>query len=162
MFVFPLLPENNFRIDAITPGLKGSANRLLGDARYQETVSKLGEQYLEEDGDCLLHGDYFPGSWLRTDEGIRIIDPEFCFYGPSEFEIGVLVAHLYLARQPHSLIEDAVTRYTSQRRLNERTMRQYAGVEIMRRLIGVAQLPLPYGLEEKKKLLSLSQRLVLF
>jgi len=162
MFVLPLLPENNFRLDAITPGLKGSANRLLSDAPYQETVSKLGEQYLEEDGDCLLHGDYFPGSWLRTDEGIRIIDPEFCFYGPSEFELGVLVAHLHLARQPQSLIQDAVTRYASQRRLNERTMRQYAGVEIMRRLIGVAQLPLPYGLEEKEQLLSLSRRLVLF
>jgi 5-methylthioribose kinase len=161
MFVFPLLTENNIRLDAITPGLKDSANRLLTDVRYQETVTQLGEAYLEDDGDCLLHGDYFPGSWLKTDDGIRIIDPEFCFYGPAEFEIGVLVAHLYLARQQESLIQDAVTRYASQRRLNERTVRQYAGVEIMRRLIGVAQLPLPYGLEEKEKLLSLSRRLVM-
>lgn len=37
----------------------------------------------------------------------------------------------------------------------------FAGVEIMRRLIGVAQLPVRYGIEEKRRLLDLSRKLVL-
>ena len=36
-----------------------------------------------------------------------------------------------------------------------------AGVEIMRRLIGVAQLPLPYGLDARRRLLEVSRSLVL-
>ena len=39
-------------------------------------VTALGVRYLE-DGDTLVHGDYFPGSWLRTGEGVRIIDGPF-------------------------------------------------------------------------------------
>jgi 5-methylthioribose kinase len=38
---------------------------------------------------------------------------------------------------------------------------RFTGIEIMRRLIGVAQLPLGYGLDRKKELLELSQALVL-
>jgi hypothetical protein len=40
------------------------------------------------------------------------------------------------------------------------TARGFAGAEIMRRLIGVAQLPLEAGLGEKRTLLALSKRLV--
>jgi len=39
--------------------------------------------------------------------------------------------------------------------------RRFAGVEIMRRLIGVAQLPLECGIERKGALLRLSRDLVL-
>ena len=40
-------------------------------------------------------------------------------------------------------------------------MLQLAGVEIMRRLIGYAQLPVGYGLNRKRELLELSRSLVL-
>jgi 5-methylthioribose kinase len=45
--------------------------------------------------------------------------------------------------------------------LDDRLVLGFAGVEIMRRLIGVAQLPLPYGLDVKSRLLALSAHLVL-
>jgi 5-methylthioribose kinase len=38
---------------------------------------------------------------------------------------------------------------------------QFAGVEIMRRIIGVAQLPLVYSIEQKRVLLAQSMELVL-
>ena len=40
-------------------------------------------------------------------------------------------------------------------------MMKLAGVEIMRRLIGYAQLPIGYGLQVKRELLELSRTLVL-
>ncbi len=77
-----------------------------------------------------------------------IIDPEFCFLGPPAFDLGVLYAHLHLARQP---VELAVF---------DATAKAFAGAEIMRRLIGVAQLPLEADLEEKSALLALTKRLI--
>ena len=56
-------------------------------------MAKVGDIYLSDDGGVLLHGDYYPGSWLKTDAGFRVIDPEFCFLGPPEFDLGVLAAH---------------------------------------------------------------------
>ncbi|WP_447984672.1 phosphotransferase [Nitrospira sp. Nam74] len=160
LFQLPLDPDNGIGLDAITPGLAQAATTLLSDTRYRATVKSLGERYLSE-GPCLLHGDYFPGSWLRAPSGIKIIDPEFCFFGPPEFDVGVLLAHLYLAAQPEHLCAEAVALYHSATPLDVRLMRQFAGVEIMRRLIGVAQLPFRQNLQDKARLLALSKSWVL-
>jgi 5-methylthioribose kinase len=45
-------------------------------------------------------------------------------------------------------------------RLDAALVARYAGVEIMRRLIGVAQLPIAFGIDRKRALLNLSRRLV--
>jgi 5-methylthioribose kinase len=147
IFRLPLAPENGIDLDRITPGLGEAARELIADRAYVSRVRELGALYLA-DGESLLHGDFFPGSWLRTPEGIRIIDPEFCFLGTPSFDHGVLLAHLHLGRQhPETGGFDS-------------TARAFAGAEIMRRLIGVAQLPLDAGLAEKRELLALSKRLV--
>jgi 5-methylthioribose kinase len=160
IFAFPLQLANGFDLDAITPGLGKVAQALKLDEVYVQRVGKLGELYLR-DGATLLHGDYFPGSWLQTTQGVRVIDPEFCFYGPAEFDLGVMIAHLHLAEQPADLASELLLSYNPARPLNQKLMRQFAGVEIMRRLIGVAQLPLKLSLEAKSALLSLSRELVL-
>ena len=80
IFRLPLEPDNGLDLDAWTAGLRAAAQALLEDDGYRAKVRSLGERYLE-DGPCLVHGDYFPGSWLRTDDGVRIIDPEFCHMG---------------------------------------------------------------------------------
>ena len=55
-------------------------NELIDDRVYCQTVACAGRIYLSEtDTDPLVHGDYFPGSWLHAGAGIRVIDPEFCF-----------------------------------------------------------------------------------
>jgi 5-methylthioribose kinase len=107
-----------------------------------------------------VHGDYFPGSWLKDGDGVRIIDPEFGFLGEPEFDCGILAAHLTIANCGPASIA-MVTASVTQRRLDVPLVAGYAGVEIMRRLIGVAQLPLDYGFERKQALLQLSRRLVL-
>jgi 5-methylthioribose kinase len=159
IFVFPLRFDNGFDLDAITRGLNDAAHALRSEAHYRECVSKLGELYLGP-GFCLVHGDYFPGSWLKTANGMRVIDPEFCFFGMPEFDVGVMTAHLHLAQAPQALIEDVHKIYTARAPLDLALTRQFAGVEIMRRLIGAAQLPLSYGLDQKRRLLDLSHALV--
>ena len=145
IFALPLRPGNGIDLDRITPGLAAAAARLQSDAAYGAAVARLGERYLADDGHTLLHGDFFPGSWLRTARGeVRVIDPEFCFRGDAEFDLGVLLAHLRLADQPGALRAAVVARYRPAPGANFSfaLTEQFAGVEIMRRLIGVAQLPL--------------------
>ena len=101
-----------------------------------------------------MHGDYFPGSWLRTSGGICIIDPEFCFLGTAAFDVGVMLGHLFLARQTAALREGFLGLYAASAPGGAevgRLARRFAGVEIMRRLIGVAQLPLVYGTEREER-----------
>lgn len=159
IFDFPLQLENGFDLDTITPGLNKAARSLKLDAAFVSTVRDLGELYLR-DGEALLHGDYFPGSWLKTARGVRVIDPEFCFYGPPEFDLGVLIAHLQLAAQDARLVERLLTSYRAPRELDHELIGQFAGVEIMRRLIGVAQLPVRLDLEAKTELLLHARELV--
>jgi 5-methylthioribose kinase len=160
IFHLPLLENNSLDLDAITPGLHQAAQKLKQDQRYVRLVAERGALYLA-DGASLLHGDFFPGSWFQTASGVRVIDPEFCFYGPPEFDLGVTVAHLYLADQKPALITRLLEAYWPPMRLDHGLVRQFAGIEIMRRLIGVAQLPLSYGLAKKTELLELSRDLVL-
>ena len=127
---------------------------------FEQRVRQLGQMYLGS-GPCLLHGDYFPGSWLRVGESVKVIDPEFCFVGPAEFEIGVMLAHLFPARQPETILRGAVDGYRNLAPLNEELTRQFAGVEIMRRLVGVSQLTLGYGDAERKALLDLAVRMTM-
>jgi 5-methylthioribose kinase len=155
IFELPLRRGNGLDLDRITPGLATLAERLQIDAGYVQRVHALGGLYLADGGAALLHGDYFPGSWLRTAAGPRVIDPEFCFYGPPEFDIGVMQAHMIIAGAGF----DALASYSGS--LDRRLAGQFAGVEIMRRLIGVAQLQLARSLDEKAALLEESRRLVL-
>jgi len=162
VFALPLRKDNGLDLDAITPGLSAPALRLQTDARYCGEVRSLGERYLDTlRGVCLIHGDFFPGSWLRARQGVYVIDPEFCFYGPPEWDLGVMTAHLYFARQSQPTIDLLFSRYAELASVNRHLALRFAGVEIMRRLIGVAQLPADFGLERKTELLQLSRNLVL-
>ncbi len=162
IFQIPLEQENGLDLNMITPGLSELAGELSNDNDYVNAVTELGKLYLQS-GDALVHGDFFPGSWLHSESGPRIIDPEFCFFGPPEFDFGVLIGHLHLSNQPTELIDRALRAYSascSNLPKSTKLLRQFAGVEIMRRLIGVAQLPLSADLGRKQMLLTQSRRLV--
>jgi 5-methylthioribose kinase len=159
IFALPLREQNGLDLDAITGGLGRAADELKHDRAYCWRVAELGEVYLS-DGPSLVHGDYFPGSWMRTAAGVRIIDPEFCLLGAREFDYGVMLAHCALAHTALAAAEQVMTA-ARQAGLEERLVLGFAGVEIMRRLLGVAQLPLRVGLDIKRRLLSMSCSFVL-
>lgn len=145
IFEVPLEAENGVDLEAFEPGLSEAAARLRSDREFRAAAEELGRRYLE-DGSSLVHGDFFPGSWLRSERGIRVIDPEFCFYGEPELDLGVAIAHFALSRQAFhiddELIESAVDP-SEEVLVRETVVTRYAAIEIVRRLIGVAQLPMP-------------------
>ena len=152
MFVYPYMDENGLNLDDILPGLAAVAEKYKQDKKLQEKLISIGELYLA-DGKHLLHGDFFPGSWLKTTDGVKVIDPEFCFYGSAEFEIGVTVAHLKMANQSEELISKAIQQYQSKAKLDTKLMEAHVAAEIMRRILGLAQLPLEINLSKRESLL---------
>lgn len=160
IFVFPFMEENGLDLDNITPGLQQLAMKYKTDTKLKAQLEKLGALYLSE-GSCLLHGDYYPGSWLNTGTGIKVIDPEFCFYGPPQFDLGVMIAHCYLSGQPVNIIDTIHNNYKKHNHFDEALLEQFKGVEIMRRIIGLAQLPLTLNLDTKKALLEKSHALIM-
>lgn len=145
IYQIPLARDNEIDLELLEPGLARCAGELQNDVEYRACVEETGERYLA-DGPCLLHGDYFPGSWLRSTSGVRVIDPEFGYYGDPEVDVGCALAHFALARQPSEAARRFLDVYQTQARgfeLEPQWLGRFAAVEVMRRLIGVAQLPLP-------------------
>ena len=160
IFKLPLQEHNGIDLDAHCAGLQAATVKYRQDDRLKEVADELGSIYLEANGTTLIHGDYYPGSWLKTAKGFRIIDPEFCFFGRPEFELGVAVAHLKMAQQPDALIKDLFIYYHFDKQFDGSLFTKFAGIEIIRRLIGVAQLPLELTLQERLDLLEEARSLV--
>jgi len=151
IFNFPFLEENGFNLDSVQSGLQEASIPYKADALLKEHIQALGKRYLAKGG-VLMHGDFYPGSWLQVPSGIKIIDPEFGGLGDAEFDLGVFLAHLDLSEQAKELSTLVQKQYTLP--VDWSLVQQYRGVEILRRLIGIAQLPVSLSLEAKKMLLT--------
>jgi 5-methylthioribose kinase len=156
VFRVPLSADIGIDLEAVTPGLQCVATTLASDSALFDAASRLGALYLADPGpeSVLLHGDFFPGSWLRTESGPAVIDPEFAFFGPAEWDVGVLWGHLLLSGQPNETRVAVRQAYEGPAGFDWPLAERFAAVEVIRRLIGVAQLPLTIGLEAKRSLLA--------
>lgn len=153
IFTLPLSESNGFDLDAVTPGLQKATEKFRKDDRLKKCAVELGKIYLDGSGSRLLHGDYYPGSWLQTDSGFKMIDPEFCYTGRPEFELGVALAHMKMAQQPDSVSKELFLYYHFDTHFDGALFSQFAGMEVIRRTIGLAQLPLELDLKERLQLL---------
>jgi len=158
MFVLPFLEDNGFQLDDVQQGLQRIAAPYKTNPRLKTDIKAIGEKYLSK-GTVLLHGDYYPGSWMEAIDTIFVIDPEFSFVGFAEFDLGVLAAHCILITNDTSCLNVIAKNYKDA--VDQKLLMQLAGIEIMRRIIGLAQLPLTRTLEEKTYLLQLAHKLIL-
>jgi 5-methylthioribose kinase len=159
LFHYPYLVDSGFDLDTVQVGLQAAALPFRQDEELKKQLLELGAIYLSS-GPQLLHGDFYPGSWLHTANGFKVIDPEFCYWGRAEYDLGVLLAHLKMAQVSEDLFDHALLAYRQPVGFDETLVPQFAGMEILRRIIGLAQLPLDLSLEERKALLSLATQMV--
>lgn len=148
IFDLPLAKDNGIDLDGFTSGLqKVAAAEYVGNANLIDQSKRLHDIYIGKTNSnagtyCLLHGDFYPGSFLSNDKtGVKIIDPEFAFWGPAEFDLGVFAAHCCFCGISMEEIDTALASYG--RHFDRKLALAFAGIELIRRLLGVAQLPLP-------------------
>ncbi len=142
IFVLPFAAEAPRPLDEVLPGLEALRREQVAVPDVQAAAAELGAHYLT-DGAALVHGDLYPGSWISTGSGWAVLDAEFGFFGDPDLDLGVLAGHLVLSEHDPALVQRVL------RRGGER-VRAFAGVEILRRLFGVAQLPLTTSLATRE------------
>lgn len=158
IFVLPYSSDNGFSLDDVQAGLQDLAKPYQDNQTLNSAIKEVGDKYMS-DGSILIHGDYYPGSWMMSGKQIYVLDPEFAHLGYAEFDIGVMSAHIIIATHDPSYLDKIIALYAGE--LQTSDLRRMTGIEIFRRLIGLAQLPLTRSLEEKKELLDIAKQLVL-
>ncbi len=79
-----------------SPELDGMVAQLRADRDLKVTAQRMKHLFAAK-AETLLHGDLHSGSIMVTDGETRIIDPEFAFYGPMAFDVGMLFANFWMA-----------------------------------------------------------------
>ena len=153
IFHFPFNSNNGLDLDGIQKGLASLARPFQENETLKSKIATYGDIYLAQ-GRSLIHGDFYPGSWLSTSNGIKIIDPEFAFHGPPEFDLAVMLAHMTMAQQGKRLLKKIWKLYGAPANFDSILLSAFTGIEIMRRIIGIAQLPLPLSIADKINLMS--------
>ncbi len=142
LFEIPFRADNGLDLESISAGLGLAGLKVVTNAEVVERASVLGRTVYLGEGSSLVHGDLFPGSVVRGVGGPRVIDPEFSFDGRAEIDEGVWLGHLVLAGQGVKVLEQWRRLYRGPQGHEVELAVGLAGVEIVRRLIGYAQLPL--------------------
>lgn len=78
------------------PDLDDIAASFKADTALKLAVQDLKYKFMNAP-EALLHGDLHTGSVMVTDTDTRVIDPEFAFFGPMGFDVGAILANLFMA-----------------------------------------------------------------
>ncbi len=75
---------------------------LQADEELREHVALMKEKFMTQ-AQALVHGDLHTGSIMVNQQETIVIDPEFAFYGPMGFDIGAVIANLFLSYASHEV-----------------------------------------------------------
>ena len=77
------------------PELRPDVEAIWNDQQLKLEAAKLKKSFLTE-AEALLHGDLHTGSIFASNTETKVIDPEFAFYGPIGFDVGLFIGNLFL------------------------------------------------------------------
>lgn len=90
----PMNPRNK---NVVTAGNEAFVKEFLyEDEALHAEVALLRDRFMNN-AQALIHGDLHSGSIFANEQGIKIIDPEFAFYGPMGYDIGNVIGNLFFA-----------------------------------------------------------------
>lgn len=69
---------------------------LYDDENLILEVGKLKNNFMNN-AQALVHGDLHSGSIFANETGIKVLDPEFAFYGPMGYDVGNVIGNLFFA-----------------------------------------------------------------
>lgn len=151
-YIFELPFQNGERainLNQVTSGLADVVDHILSEKEIKIAAQELGKKYFENTK-TLIHGDYYPMSWIKTNKGMFIIDPEFGFLGLPEIDIGFFLAHMLLSNN-FAVAYNVINKIYGPCDLS--LVAKFCAVEVIRRISYVSQLPIINSLSFKKELL---------
>ena len=181
VFTFPYTEhETNFW----TPGLEPDVQRLKADTDFLARAAHLKQIFLTLQ-QAVTHGDLHTGSVLVQNDTAKVIDAEFAFYGPPGFDVGLYWANYFLSYFSHqdtldvqSALKTAVVQtwhtYATEFGMVDATLKAqtlqnifhdavgFAGLEILRRLIGAAHVKDIEGITDIPRKLSVERAALQF
>ena len=181
VFTFPFTEhETNFW----TPGLESDVQRLKTDTDFLQQVEHLKRVFLTAQ-QGVTHGDLHTGSVLVQNNTAKVIDAEFAFYGPIGFDLGLYWANYFLSYFSHqgtlgvqSALKAAVVQvwdtYTAEFTMADAGLKSemlgnifqdavgFAGLEMLRRLIGAAHVKDIEGIVDLSRKLSVERAALRF
>ena len=81
--------------NVISPENEGFAEEFLyRDGALRREAALLRDGFMNH-AQALLHGDLHTGSIFVGSAGVKVIDPEFAFYGPMGYDIGNVLGNLF-------------------------------------------------------------------
>ena len=81
----------------ITPGNEDFVRRFLyEDEALHAEVGRLRLNFMNN-AQALMHGDLHSGSIFANETGLKVLDPEFAFYGPMGYDIGNVIGNLFFS-----------------------------------------------------------------
>ncbi|PKM52213.1 MAG: S-methyl-5-thioribose kinase [Firmicutes bacterium HGW-Firmicutes-7] len=89
-------PYNDYKKQNVIPegNLEFVKKMLYNDEELKAEVGILRDGFMNH-AQALIHGDLHSGSIFANEEGIKIIDPEFAFYGPMGYDVGNVIGNLF-------------------------------------------------------------------
>jgi len=79
----------------INPLINSQVLSYRDDQELKTSVMAMKYDFMTK-AQALLHGDLHSGSLMVNENETRIIDPEFCFFGPMGFDLGLIIGSIFL------------------------------------------------------------------
>jgi len=147
IFVLPYRP-NQF---PLSDALATRAREVRRDAELVQRIDAAYARYLEPRG-ALVHADVQAGNVLLAQRGAVLLDAEIAHVGDPAFDVGILLAHLWLPAiaRGEPRVGDTLARRTwrayagasrGDGQPRYRDVARYAGIELLRRTLGAARAP---------------------
>ena len=91
------VPYNERNKNIITEGNEAFVEEFLyNDEQLHAEVAILRDLFMNN-AQSLIHGDLHSGSVFANEDGIKVIDPEFAFYGPMGYDIGNVIGNFFFS-----------------------------------------------------------------
>lgn len=103
VFTDPYMVHSNNRWNA--PYLDSDAQQIRENQPLKLAAAAMKEKFLSKT-QALIHGDLHSGSVMAKEGSTYVIDPEFAFYGPIGFDVGAIIANLFLAYASQNKSDD--------------------------------------------------------
>ncbi len=94
IFSYPFYDQET---NEYSPDLKQEVIDLIQkDGTLKVAAAEIKYKFMNN-AEAMLHGDLHTGSLMVNEDETFVIDPEFSFYGPAGFDIGLLLGNMFLA-----------------------------------------------------------------